>query len=183
MKISREQVAENRTRILDAAARLFRERGFEGVTVAQIMNAASLTHGAFYGHFTSKDDLIVQACAHVLTPPEGDPHPQRMADFAAQYLSAAHRDDPGCACLFSTLGTEAVRAGDDVRHAMTESVRRQLEKFSQSAPGQTAEERRRAAVGSWSAMIGALMLARLVDDAELSDRLLADTLAWLTAGK
>ena len=57
MKISKEQVAENRLRILDAAARMFRERGFEGVTVAEVMNAAGLTHGAFYGYFTSKDDL------------------------------------------------------------------------------------------------------------------------------
>ena len=66
MKVSREQVAENRRMILDAAGRLFRERGFEAVTVAEIMQAAGLTHGGFYGYFTSKDDLIAQALAEAL---------------------------------------------------------------------------------------------------------------------
>jgi TetR/AcrR family transcriptional repressor of nem operon len=180
MKISREQVAENRARILDAAARMFRERGFEGVTVAEIMNAAGLTHGAFYGHFTSKDDLIAQAFAHVLTPRAGEPgHPDNLMEFAAGYLSAKHRDDPGGACLFATLGTEAARASDAARHAMTVNVRDQIEKFRRSAPGGTATERRQAAVGIWSAMIGALLLARVVDDAQLSDQLMADTQEWL----
>jgi TetR/AcrR family transcriptional repressor of nem operon len=178
MKISKEQVADNRKRILDAAARLFRERGFEGVTVAQSMNAAGLTHGAFYGHFASKDDLIAQAFAHVLATGE---HPTDMKAFAALYLSAAHRDDPGGACLFSSLGTEAVRTSREARHALTESVRSQIRKFGESAPGKTAEERRQAAVGSWAAMIGTVLLARIVDDPALSDQLMADTLAWLGA--
>jgi TetR/AcrR family transcriptional repressor of nem operon len=176
MKISKEQVAENRKRILDAAARLFRERGFEGVTVAEIMQAAGLTHGAFYGHFESKDDLIAQSCAHILG--RGDLR-AGLVDFAAYYLSAPHRDNPGGACLFSTLGTEAVRASVETRHALTESVRRQVRTFSESAPGSTADERRQAAVGSWAAMIGALLLARVVDDPVLSDQLMADTRAWL----
>ena len=66
MKVSKEQVSENRRLVLEAAARLFRERGFDGVTVADVMRAADLTHGAFYGHFSSKEDLIAQAFAHVL---------------------------------------------------------------------------------------------------------------------
>jgi TetR/AcrR family transcriptional repressor of nem operon len=180
MKISREQVADNRQRILEAAARLIRERGFDGVTVAEIMNAASLTHGAFYGHFTSKDDLIAQAFAHVLTPREGKAAlPDELAEFAAIYLSAAHRDDPGGACLFSALGTEAARAPGAARHALTVSVRQQIKGFSRKAPGRTAAQRRQAAVGNWSAMIGAVVLARIVDDPALSDQLLDDTRRWL----
>lgn len=186
MKISREQVAENRQRILEAASRMFRERGFEDVTVAEVMNAAGLTHGAFYGHFTSKDDLIAQAFAHVLTPPadESAPRlPDDLKEFAAIYLRAAHRDDPGSACLFSTLGTEAVRASGEARHTLTLSVQNQIEKFSRSAPGETADERRQAATGAWAAMIGAVMLARIVDDPVLSDQLMADTKEWLDARK
>ena len=66
MKVTREQVVENRRKILEAAGRLFREKGFEAVSVAEVMNAAGLTHGGFYGHFQSKDDLIAQTLEHVL---------------------------------------------------------------------------------------------------------------------
>ncbi|MBS1181573.1 MAG: transcriptional regulator [Proteobacteria bacterium] len=71
MKVSREQMAENRVRILDATSRLFREKGFEAVTVADVMKAAGLTHGGFYGHFASKDDLVAQSLAHSLKASTG----------------------------------------------------------------------------------------------------------------
>ncbi len=174
MKVSKEQVADNRQRILDAAARLFRERGFEGVTVAQIMGAAGLTHGAFYGHFSSKEDLIAQSFAHVLFPgaelPDG-----AMADYASAYLSAAHRDGPGNGCLFSALGTEAARTSGEVRSIMTQALKRRFEDFSRSAPGTTLAERRREAIAGWSAMVGALMLSRIVDDPALSEEILTET--------
>ena len=67
MKVSREQAARNRERILDTAGQLFCERGFEGIGVADMMKAAGLTHGAFYGHFSSKEDLIAQACARAFS--------------------------------------------------------------------------------------------------------------------
>src|SRR5712692_11897403 len=66
MKVSRKQVAKNRQRILEVAGKLFREKGFDGVSVADIMKSAGLTHGAFYGHFASKDDLAAQACANAV---------------------------------------------------------------------------------------------------------------------
>ncbi len=182
MKISREQVAVNRTRILEASARLFRERGFDRVTVAEIMHAADLTHGAFYGHFTSKEDLIAQTFAHVLTPNDGSREsalPERIMDFAEIYLSAKQRDEVATACLFSTLGTEAARASAPTRHAMTANVRNRIGIFSKTMSGQDTDERRQAATASWAAMIGAAMLARIVDDPSLSDQLMADTLAWL----
>jgi TetR/AcrR family transcriptional repressor of nem operon len=81
--------------------------------------------------------------------------------------------------VFSSLGTEAVRASDATRHTLTDSVKDQIENFSQTAPGKTTQERRQAAVGAWAAMIGAVMLSRLVDDKDLSDQVLGDTLAWL----
>jgi TetR/AcrR family transcriptional repressor of nem operon len=180
MKVSRDQVAEHRQRILEAAARLFRERGFEGVTVAEIMKAAGLTHGAFYGHFGSKEDLIAQAFAFVLGE-TASREARSLTDYAATYLTAGHRDSPGKACLFATLGTEAVRASPEVRRAMTIAIRRQIESLSRTAPGKTSAARRRAAIGSWSAMVGALILARLADDPALSDELLEETRAWLGA--
>ncbi|CAM5773839.1 TetR family transcriptional regulator [Labrys miyagiensis] len=178
MKVSKEQVAENRQRILEAAARLFREHGFEGVTVAEIMAAAGLTHGAFYGHFSSKEDLVAQSFAHVLFPEEAKPDDEgTMAEYAASYLSHPHRDRPGVGCLFSSLGTEVVRTTGAARHTMTQALKRRIETFSETAPGDTPEERRRAAIAGWSAMVGAVMLARIADDPALSDEILRETKA------
>lgn len=176
MKVSKEQLAENRQRILDGAARLFRERGFEGVTVAEIMAAAGLTHGAFYGHFSSKEDLIAQSFAHVLFPDTDKTENEKtMADYAGAYLSARHRDGPGSGCLFSTLGTEVGRTNGAARHTMTQALERRIESFSQTAPGETPEERRRAAIAGWAAMVGAMVLARISDDPALSDEIMQET--------
>src|ERR1700742_1001818 len=109
MKVSREQVAENRKRILDAAAKLFRERGFDKVTVAEIMSAAGLTHGGFYGHFDSKEALIEAAMAHQQTERRARPTPEDAGRYADGYLSRHHRDNIGGSCPFSALGTEAAR--------------------------------------------------------------------------
>ncbi|MFC7400027.1 TetR/AcrR family transcriptional regulator [Chelatococcus sp. GCM10030263] len=179
MKVSREQVAENRRRILEAAGRLFRERGFEAVTVADVMKAAGLTHGGFYGHFKSKDDLIAQTLASALTssvPDEID-----LAGFAAGYLSARHCNDLAGGCPTAGLGAETIRQAPEARAAMTAGLRRQIELLSPSAPGGSAAEKRRAAIGSWAAMVGAVILARMSDDPALSDEMLKETGAWIAA--
>src|ERR1700744_4777785 len=109
MKVSREQVVENRRRILDAAAQLFRQRGFENVTVAEVMSAAGLTHGGFYGHFDSKEALINAAMAHEQTARRSRPSLENAALYADSYLSGQHRDNIGASCPFSSLGTDAAR--------------------------------------------------------------------------
>src|SRR5215470_7538442 len=102
MRVSREQAAANRKRIIDAAASMFRTKGFAGVGVADIMKAADLTHGGFYGHFASKDDLVAQASRRsmqraaqnwrkVVAESGGD----AFATLLTRYLSPRHRDDPG----------------------------------------------------------------------------------------
>src|SRR5438046_7832753 len=102
MKVSREQAAQNRERIVEAAAQLFRERGFDGVGVADLMREAGLTHGGFYGHFSSKADLIAEASACALTRSlalwselaaraSGDP----LSAIAGVYLTSRHRENPG----------------------------------------------------------------------------------------
>jgi TetR/AcrR family transcriptional repressor of nem operon len=179
MKVSREQVAENRRKILEVAARLFRERGFEAVTVADVMKAAGLTHGGFYGHFKSKDDLIAQTLANALT--SSAPDEVDLADFAAGYLSARHCEDLAGGCPTAGLGAETIRQAPEARAAMTEGLRRQIERLSRSAPGRNAAEKRRAAVGSWAAMVGAVILARMSDDRALSDEMLNETGAWIAA--
>ena len=105
MKVSREQVAENRTRILDAAGRLFRARGFADVSVAEVMQAAGMTHGGFYNHFKSKDDLIARVLEHVTGQDAGPGFD--LARYADAYLSPAHCLDRAGGCPIAALGTEA----------------------------------------------------------------------------
>lgn len=179
MKVSREQVAENRRTILKAASRLFRERGYESVTVAEIMKAAGLTHGGFYGYFASKDELIAGALADVLSrrpDPTGD-----LADFAAGYLSAAHRDNRAGGCPTAALAAETIRLAGEPRTAMTTGVKRQITRLSRIVPGETDVQKRRAAIGSWAAMVGAMILARVSDDPALSAEILEQTRSWLAA--
>jgi TetR/AcrR family transcriptional regulator, transcriptional repressor for nem operon len=180
VKVSRQQVAEHRTRILDAAARLFRLRGFDDVTVADVMTEAGLTHGAFYGHFPSKDALIAEAVGQALPHAPDQASPRRpAADYADGYLSVRHRDTKATSCLFSSLGTEAARGSADLRHSMTEAVRSRIDHLSLEAEGDTSKEKRRAAIAAWSAMVGAMVLARLVDDDKLSREILKQTRASL----
>jgi TetR/AcrR family transcriptional repressor of nem operon len=177
MRVSREQVAENRRTILEVASRMFREHGFEAVTVADIMKAAGLTHGGFYGYFKSKDDLIAAALADALAAtggPKGD-----LAAYAARYLSPTHRDDRAHGCPTAALAAETIRLTGNARTEMTSGTRLQIERLSRVAPGTTEAERRRAAIGTWAAMVGAMILARVSDDPALSTEILDETRAWL----
>ena len=179
MRVSRDQVLENKRTILAAAGRLFRERGFESVTVAEIMKSAGLTHGGFYGYFNSKDDLIAQALADVLESSEG--LPTELMAFADRYLSTTHRDNFAIGCLFAALSSETIHQSGAVRAAMTAGLKQRIGYLSEIAPGPDKRRRRRAAIGTWAAMVGALILARMTNDSELSDEILNETHAWLAA--
>jgi TetR/AcrR family transcriptional regulator, transcriptional repressor for nem operon len=180
MRVSREQVTENRRTIVRAAGRLFRERGFEAVTVAEIMKAAGLTHGGFYGYFTSKDELIAEALADAMTRTTTGPVAD-LVTFAADYLSPAHRDDRASGCPTAALAVEAIRQPGGARTEMTTGIKQQIERFSRVASGKTPAEKRRTAIGSWATMVGAMILARASDDPVLSDEVLDQTRAWLEA--
>jgi TetR/AcrR family transcriptional repressor of nem operon len=180
MKVSREQMAENRRRILDVASRLFREKGFEAVTVAEVMNAAGLTHGGFYGHFSSKDDLIAQTLAHVLAADAGGGGDLRA--YLDTYLSPAHRDNAGGGCPTAGLAADTRHQAAAAREAMTEGIRSQIARIGAALPERGAPARRRAAIGSWAAMVGAVILARAVDDPAFSEEILEQTRAWVDVG-
>ena len=96
-----------------------------------------------------------------------------------RYLSPRHRDDIAGGCPMAALGAETVRQTPEARAAMTAGLRQQIERLSKGAPGATPAEKRRAAIGSWAAMVGAVILARLSDDPDLSEEVLAETRAWL----
>src|SRR5258708_820302 len=130
MKVTRQQVAKNRQRILEVAGKLFREKGFDGVSVADIMKGAGLTHGAFYGHFASKDDLAAQACANGVgkiqdtwTALAGDNPADQLGAIVSAYATPHHRDDLRGGCVLAALGADAVRQRGAVRRAFTEGFR------------------------------------------------------------
>lgn len=177
MKVSREQMAANRTRILDAASTLFRGRGFDAVTVSEIMTAAGMTHGGFYGHFASKDDLIAQSVAHALTP-SGNVSGSLTAYLDA-YLSPYHRDRAATGCPTASLASALRHQSPDARAAMTSGLRNQIERMADAVPGADAAEKRCAAIGSWAAMVGAVIIARALDDPALSDEVLTQTRSWI----
>lgn len=179
MKVSREQMAENRRRILDVASTLFREKGIEAVSVAEVMKAAGLTHGGFYGHFRSKDDLVAQALANALAADSFDGG--TFSDFVRAYLAPRHRDNPGGGCPTAGLAAALRRQTPAAKAAMAEGLRSQIARIEQALPALSDADKRSAAIGSWAAMVGAVILARAVDDPVLSDEVLAQTQAWIDA--
>ncbi|MCJ2121896.1 TetR/AcrR family transcriptional regulator [Methylobacterium sp. J-077] len=173
MKVSREQIAENRRRILEAAGRLFRARGFAAVTVAEVMREAGLTHDGFYGHFRSKGGLIAATLAALVVAPE----PVVLSDDAAGYLGPVHRDNPAGGCPVAALVSETIRQPLEARAAMTEGLHRQIARLCNGAGTADSEAARQAAIGSWAAMVGAMIPVRMSDDPALSDDVLAQTRA------
>jgi TetR/AcrR family transcriptional regulator, transcriptional repressor for nem operon len=187
MKVSREQAAANRERIVDMAARQFREKGFDGIGVADLMKSAGLTHGGFYGHFASKSELAAKACERalqasaakwkMLAEAGGE---DAFAALVANYVSHTHRDRRGTGCVLSSLGSDAARQDGPVRDAVGAGVMALLAVLEEAAPGDTAVEKRQAAQAAMAQMVGAVMLARLVDEptsGEILDAVHADLTA------
>jgi len=179
MRVSRKKAAESRERILDAASGLFRAKGFGGIGVADIMKAANLTHGGFYGHFESKDDLVAEASRRSMaraaanwTRVVAEAGDKPYVALLDHYLNPTHRDEPGKGCAFASLGTDAARGGTEVRKAFAEGLEPLIEILTNALPGFSKPARRRKAVAAMAALVGALTLARAVDDETLSDEIL-----------
>lgn len=179
MKVSRDQMAENRKRILDVASRLFREKGFDAVTVSEVMKAAGLTHGGFYGHFSSKDDLVAETIGYALSH-DGDGRVD-LRTYLDEYLAPRHRDNAAAGCPTAGLAADIRHQTPAAQAAMTAGLRSQIERVTKALPNIDAADRRCAAIGTWAAMVGALILARAIDDTKLSDEVLEQTRAWIEA--
>lgn len=176
MRISREQAAENRERVVEAASTLFRERGFDGVAVADLMRAAGFTHGGFYNHFPTKEALsaeaLTRAFAEMAAVRAKSPD---MAEMLTGYLSKAARRAPGKTCPAAALAGDAARQPAPVRAAFADGVEGMIESFAAQLDRPDARER---SVALLAKIVGALMLARAVpDDHPLADELLKATLA------
>ena len=179
MRVSREKFAENREKILTAASVLFRENGFDGVGVADIMRAAGLTHGGFYGHFESKDDLALEVSRKLierveerwreLIAAEPDKPLQALLDH---YINWCTVDDPGGSCVFASLIQEVSRSEGAVRATFSEGLSTLVDVLKEVVPGATEEERRANATSTLSSMMGAVILARAVEDRALAEQFL-----------
>ena len=175
---SRLEKSESHDRILDVAVAQFKGRGFNGIGLAELMEHAGLTHGAFYKHFASRDSLVTESVfhafaqdrvrfAHRLEKVTGD----RLAAHIDDYLTTAHRDERPRGCSMVALGSEISRAGDDVKAAFQEHFQVRCEWLANELGGPKAEAKRHA-LTIMSAMVGALTVARAMADPALSESIL-----------
>jgi TetR/AcrR family transcriptional repressor of nem operon len=180
MRVTKEKAAENRARILAAAARLFRERGLSGVGVDALGEAAGMTHGSLYSQFGSKESLAAEALTEALARSAGKavledaaPGEGALRGFVARYLSARHRDEPGQGCALAALGCEIPRQPPAVRRAFTEGLRATVGRIARLLPKGRRQAQEEEALTVMASLVGALVLARAVDDPALSERILA----------
>lgn len=184
MRVSKERLAANRERILTEAARLFRERGLAGVGVDALADAAGLTHGGLYSQFGSKERLATEALEHALAASAARTgRASSLGDYAARYLSAAHRDAPGGGCAIAALGCEVPRQTGAIRASFTAGVRGMVQRIGELLPVTPRGNREAEALATAATLVGALMLARAVNDPELSDQILAAARGRISSGK
>jgi TetR/AcrR family transcriptional repressor of nem operon len=179
MRVSRVQAAENRQTVINMASRLFREHGFDGIGLKDLMEAAGLTQGAFYKQFASKDDLAAQASERALesasrrwsAAAEANPK-DPLSAVIAFYLSMGHRDERGDGCPVVALGADAARQGADVKASFEVGIRKYLEMLGHWVGEPDGEDSTHRAMATLSTMVGALVLSRAVNNKRLSKRLL-----------
>jgi len=186
MRVSRAQAEENRRTVIEAAGRLFRERGFEGVGLNDLMGAAGLTQGGFYKQFKSKDDLAAQACDRVLAgSTERLTHlvessgENALATIISGYLSAEHRDQIADGCIFPALGPDAARHSPALIRSFETGIRSYLKVIDLAMQASSAQEAERDPAVVLSTMVGALVLSRLAEDETLSNRILNSAISSL----
>lgn len=180
MRVSRKQADRNREHVIEVASRLFRERGFEGIGVADLMKEAGLTHGGFYGQFKSKEDLKVEASRRALSRNKdrwaqvlAETPSDKLAALARFYLSDAHRDRRGEGCALAALGGETPRYSPELQAAFKDGIEGYLGLLDEVVPASSGEDRRTQSIAALSTMVGALVLSRAVGNEALSQRILS----------
>ncbi|RLK56179.1 TetR family transcriptional regulator [Stenotrophomonas rhizophila] len=176
MKVTKAQAQANRAHIVETASTLFRERGYDGVGVADLMAAAGFTHGGFYKHFGSKADLMAEAASCGLAKSADAAAEMDLASFMRYYLSRQHRDAPGQGCTMSALCTDASRQPDPVKAAFAAGIEAQLAVSpypNGQSDGPTSEQARARRIALMAQAVGAMVLSRSCpDDSPLADEIL-----------
>ncbi len=182
-RVSRKQADQNRNDVIDAASRLFRERGIDGVSVPAVMAEAGLTHGAFYGQFASKDALAQAACAKAVEQARGvydDIEGHHGADAARtelikRYTAKSHRDDLGRGCPFAAMAGDIARTdvSDKVRSTFATGFASMVERLRSLLPQRKGKRTsRQEALATAAMLVGGLILARATKGHEISDEML-----------
>ena len=181
MRVSKEKAAENRERILKAASRLIRERGISGAGVDALTEAAGMTHGSLYSQFGSKERLIEEALNDVIAEKDHEMGEAiTLSRYISEYLSAEHRDMPGRGCPIAALCSEMPRESRGVRERFTAGLRGMIAELKgRQDAGLKQRQRDDAALAMVASLVGALVLARAVDDPKLSNDILRATKANL----
>jgi TetR/AcrR family transcriptional regulator, transcriptional repressor for nem operon len=172
---SQADKAQSRQRILDAAALQLRELGLSGVSIGDLMKSAKLTHGGFYGHFSSRDDLIAEALEKALRDGEesairtgSTKGPRTLKSFLNSYLSKTHRDNPRTGCAISALAGDVARADIRARSIMSDRLGKYFDNIKDIAD----EDDNDFAMAVMSMVVGAVTLSRVMKDEKISDKLL-----------
>jgi TetR/AcrR family transcriptional regulator, transcriptional repressor for nem operon len=185
MKKSKIEAAETRRRIVKTAAAEFRRKGINGAGVNDVMAAAGLTHGGFYRHFDSKDELIAEACAAAIDSEATNQCPALGKDgleaILSDYLSTDHRDNLSEGCVLAGLGSELARSDDKTRAAATAGFLRLVDAVAQHYRGMKPQAAKARALVTVSAIIGAITMSRIVIDPKLSAAILRQTKKHLAA--
>lgn len=180
---SRKDKAESHDRIVRIAAARFRESGVDGIGVADLMEEAGLTHGGFYRHFASRDELVAEAIERALV--DGGKgavdavtrstlgKKELFGALVDWYLSTAHRDNLATSCAVASLARDVARSNDRARSAYTRQVAIYLDLFTQLIPGDGAASSRAKAIAAWSTLVGAVSMARATNDEALSREILS----------
>jgi TetR/AcrR family transcriptional repressor of nem operon len=183
VKKTREETLQTRQRIIAVASRDFREKGINGVGVADLMQSAGLTHGGFYKHFDSKDALATEACDAALkdtlselkqSTNQVDDH-EAMQALVAAYLSRAHSLHPEQGCAIAALGSEAIRSDGQVKKTMEMGVENLLNLIHSQLARQGVRDAEAKAHGVLSSLVGGLLLSRIVPTSIQSKAILRDT--------
>ncbi|TXI82215.1 MAG: TetR/AcrR family transcriptional regulator [Cupriavidus sp.] len=175
MKVTKAQAQANRAHVVETAAHLFRERGFDGVGVVDLMAAAGFTHGGFYKQFGSKTDLIAEATACGIGQTMALVTGADPAEFISEYLSRSHRDNRADGCTMAALGGDAARQPDSVRSTFADGIESLVAGLSQhgSFSGADPEQVRAKVLEMLTHAVGAIVMSRACpDDSPLADEIL-----------
>lgn len=171
----KEHKRKTRQRIVQVAATAFRKQGVADVGIAELMKRAGLTHGGFYAHFSSKEDLLAEALAHASSQVSGtlrqaasnQASPSALLSIVDAYLSLQHLQHPEAGCPLAALGPELVRSKTNVRRSLANGIRARLQTLADLVPDDlTATEKRHLAIGVQACMLGGLILARGLPESE-----------------
>ncbi len=179
MGYSKAQKARTHKRIVAIASRRFREKGLAGFGIAELMKEAGLTVGGFYKHFDSRDDLVSEAVNSAfggwkrrVDAAKSGGRPMSYEKLIDEYLNEAHRDNPGTGCAFSALAPEIARSDERTRALTSEQVRNDIQLIAALCPAKDKRMARTRAILTFSALVGAMALARAVSDEALSREIL-----------